>query len=366
MITACTATSDHAADNSTEFSQIDTPVKQPDVFINTNNKPLNNLLPGDDITIMGATAPVEVSMVNKNNGWKIRGSTDGNTWRKLSILRYGETYTITATSDGATRTWDVHVPKPITAEPTIGVTEGATVGVGQTIPIRFDVDIPDREAAEKNIHITTDPPVSGKFRWVNNKEVRWRPETFWKPGTKITVNVGGYGLPLGDDIYGGEPTQARFTIGSPRITVVDNKTKTATVKHGGKIVKSFPISLGKPSAPTNNGIYIVGDRNPTMVMDSSTYGVPVGSAEGYRLDVDYATQLSYSGIYLHAAPWAAWALGNTNQSHGCINATPEDAKWFLENSRRGDIVIVKNADGSVLPVDDGLGDWNSTWEQWGN
>jgi lipoprotein-anchoring transpeptidase ErfK/SrfK len=39
-----------------------------------------------------------------------------------------------------------------------------------------------------------------------------------------------------------------------------------------------------------------------MVMDSSTYGVPSNAPNGYRTEVDWATQMSYSGIYVHGAP----------------------------------------------------------------
>ena len=136
------------------------------------------------------------------------------------------------------------------------------------------------------------------------------------------------------------------------------------MKKNGKVIKTFPVSLGSDANPTNPGIYILGDRNESMVMDSSTYGVAVDGANGYRLNVDYATQMSYSGIYLHSAPWAAGAIGSYNQSHGCVNASPEDAKWFLENTKRGDVVIVKNVDAPTLPVDDGLGDWNISWDKW--
>ena len=57
--------------------------------------------------------------------------------------------------------------------------------------------------------------------------------------------------------------------------------------------------MGKDSMPTNNGIYILGDHNDNMIMDSNTYGLSSNSAEGYVTPVDYATQMSYSGIYLH-------------------------------------------------------------------
>ena len=80
--------------------------------------------------------------------------------------------------------------------------------------------------------------------------------------------------------------------------------------------------------------------------------------------VNYATQMSYSGIYVHGAPWSVWAQGNTNTSHGCINVTEEAAQWFMNNTKRGDIVVVKNTTAGTLPAYDGLGDWNMSWEEW--
>ena len=101
-----------------------------------------------------------------------------------------------------------------------------------------------------------------------------------------------------------------------------------------------------------------------MVMDSSTYGVPVNSPNGYRTEVDWATQISYSGIFVHSAPWSVGSQGYTNISHGCLNVSPSNAQWFYNNTKRGDIVEVVNTVGSTLPGTDGLGDWNIPWEQW--
>jgi lipoprotein-anchoring transpeptidase ErfK/SrfK len=126
----------------------------------------------------------------------------------------------------------------------------------------------------------------------------------------------------------------------------------------------MPISMGKSNTPTNNGTYIVGDRLSHMVMDSSTYGVPSNAPNGYRTEVDYATQMSYSGIYVHAAPWSVGSQGYSNVSHGCLNVSTSNAQWFYENSKRGDIVVVSNTAGSLLPGTDGLGDWNIPWAEW--
>ena len=74
--------------------------------------------------------------------------------------------------------------------------------------------------------------------------------------------------------------------------------------------------------------------------------------------------MSYSGIFFHSAPWSVWAQGNTNTSHGCLNLSPDDALWVMQNTLRGDPVIVKNTAGGTLSGTDGLGDWNVPWEVW--
>jgi lipoprotein-anchoring transpeptidase ErfK/SrfK len=101
-----------------------------------------------------------------------------------------------------------------------------------------------------------------------------------------------------------------------------------------------------------------------MVMDSSTYGVPSNAPNGYRTEVDWATQMSYSGIYVHAAPWSVGSQGYSNVSHGCLNVSTSNALWFYDNTKRGDLVEVSNTVGSILPGTDGLGDWNIPWDQW--
>jgi len=308
-----------------------------------------------------------VSLTNVDTGKEVDGDIDGNSWHKTGVLGYGNTYRLVAQVENETLDKTITTPQPITADPVISPMDNQQVGVGQTVSIKFDVDIPDKKKIEDSIEVETNPGVDVDYRWVNNREVRLRPKDFWQPNTKINVKVNTYGTYLQDGIFGGNNVSTHFTI-SPEstITEIDDNTKTATVKKNGKIIKTFPISMGKDSTPTNNGIYILGDHNNSMIMDSNTFGVSSNSAEGYITDVDYATQMSYSGIYLHSAPWALGALGNYNQSHGCINASPEDAKWFLDNTSVGDIVIVKNSVGDTLPVGDGLGDWNIDFEHWNN
>ena len=296
-------------------------------------------------------------------------SADGLKWSTTDHLNYNKRYTITAQTLGLggivtdSLSFKSHSPANLTM-PYLSPGDGAVVGVGQPIAVRFDENIPDRLAAQKAITVTTDPPVQGAFYWLSNREVRWRPENFWKPGTTVSVTVKTFGVDLGNGLYGQEDLSSTFTIGDELIATADDATKQLTIRRNGAVIKTMPISMGKDATPTNNGTFIIGDRYQHLIMDSSTYGVPSNAPNGYRLEVDWATQMSYSGIYVHSAPWSVGAQGNANTSHGCLNVSPENAQWFYDNTKRGDVVEVRGTRGSVLSGVEGLGDWNIPWSQW--
>lgn len=230
------------------------------------------------------------------------------------------------------------------ADPSISPNGGEVVGVAQPIAIRFTESIGDRGAAEAAIRVTTSPSVDGHFYWINDTQVRWLPNEFYPAHTQVTVEAGG--------------ARADFSTGDSVITTADDATKTITVTRNGEVVRTMPTSFGKSGHETPNGTYLVGEKFRDMYMDSSTYGVPVDSAEGYRTYVEYATRISYSGIFVHAAPWSVDSQGYENVSHGCLNVSTEDGKWFFENAQKGDPVVVTNTSGGTLSGSDGLGDWN--------
>jgi lipoprotein-anchoring transpeptidase ErfK/SrfK len=316
----------------------------------------------------GVLASVE--MVNEN-GATVDGqlSPDGVHWATTERLGYNRMYTLTAKARGlggvATRqlTFQTHSPHNLTM-PYAMPHDGEVVGIGEPVAIQFDEVIADRAAAEKAIVVTTDPPVEGAFYWLNKREVRWRPEHFWKPGTNVNIAVNTYGVDLGDGVFGEDNIRSHFTVGDEVIATADDNTKMVTVRVNGEVVKTMPTSMGKDSTPTASGTYILGVRFAHMIMDSSTYGVPVNSPNGYRTEVDFATQMSYSGVFVHSAPWSVGAQGHTNTSHGCLNVSPSNAQWFFEHTKRGDIVQVLNTIGPPLSGTEGLGDWNIPWDQW--
>nr|WP_188493180.1 L,D-transpeptidase [Williamsia phyllosphaerae] len=129
------------------------------------------------------------------------------------------------------------------------------------------------------------------------------------------------------------------------VALADDATKELTVWHNGKIVRKMPISMGSNDHPTPNGTYFTKEKYRDMYMDSSTYGVPVDSAEGYRTYVEYAIRMSFDGIFLHAAPWSVAQQGKSNVSHGCINVSTENGKWAFDNFPTGTPIVVRGTVG---------------------
>ena len=234
--------------------------------------------------------------------------------------------------------------EPVFAPPTFNPTNGSKVGAAKPIYINFQRPIADRAMAEQAIHISSVPPVPGRFYWTSDTQVRWRPQDFWPAGTVVNIDAGG--------------TKSSFTVPEQLVATIDDATHQMTVVRNGKVEKTIPVSMGMAAGghTTPNGTYYVLEKFPTIVMDSSTYGVPVNSANGYKLNVQLAVRIDNSGNFVHSAPWSVSDQGKRNVSHGCINISPDNAKWFYDNFGSGDPIVVKNSKG-IYNQPDGASDW---------
>ena len=321
--------------------------------------------PGIPVTVNTPAGLDTVTMTNES-GKEVEATfnEDRTEWTTTEPLGYGKTYTVKAMTKLGTAsiaTFTTVSPR-LQLAASISPTQGSEVGVAQAIVFYLDVSPEDRQAVQDAITIETSNNTLGAFYWVESNQLIWRPKEYWTPGTEVTVKADLYGKDFGNGIYGQQDSETNFTIGEEVLTKVDNSTKTLTVYRNGEEVKSFAIALGRDNSyDTPNGTYVVGDKHDSLVMDSRTYGLSL-EAGGYVAPVNYATQLSWSGIYVHSAPWATWAMGQTNVSHGCINATPADAQWYMNTVKRGDPVEIVNTKGDTLPGTDGLGYWNIDWE----
>lgn len=352
-------------DGKVDKDSADVKAKAPEISVKDGAKDVDPLVP---VTVTSRGKGLKTVTMTNESGKVIaeKLSADGMVWSTDEELGYSRTYTIVAVDENgkkSTATFKTPVVNGTTAV-SLSPLPGSTVGVGQTIAFRFAAPMTDRKKAQEALEITTSPEVDGAFYWVNDYEVRWRPEKYWQPGTKVKVAANIKGKDLGGGIYGTENNKTDFTIGDRVVTRVNDATKTMTVFKNGKALRTIPVSLGRDGEfATPNGVYMIGDEHEQLLMDSTTFGLALDQG-GYKTNVQFATQMSYSGIYVHAAPWSEWAQGSQNTSHGCVNVTTEAAQWFQSVVKRGDIVEVSNTSGPQLSGFDGLGDWNIPWSEW--
>jgi lipoprotein-anchoring transpeptidase ErfK/SrfK len=236
------------------------------------------------------------------------------------------------------------VGEPPFRPPSFNPVNGSMVGVAKPIIINFQVPIGDQAMAERAIHISSIPPVPGKFYWMTSSQVRWRPLSFWPANTAVNIDAAG--------------TKSSFRTGDSLVATADDATHQMTITRNGTVVQTFPMSMGMSAGnhQTPNGTYYVLEKMPSVVMDSSTYGVPVNSTYGYKVTVDLAVRIDNSGNFVHSAPWSVGDQGKRDVSHGCINLSPTNAKWFFDNFGSGDPVVVKNSVGTYNK-NDGAQDW---------
>ena len=101
------------------------------------------------------------------------------------------------------------------------------------------------------------------------------------------------------DTAGG--TVSTFQTGDALVATADDASHQLTVTRNGAVVKTIPMSMGMTAGghQTPNGSYYVQEKMPSVVMDSSTYGVPVNSTYGYRTTVELAVRFDDSGGVSH-------------------------------------------------------------------
>ncbi|MEE6135800.1 L,D-transpeptidase [Mycobacterium sp. 050128] len=229
--------------------------------------------------------------------------------------------------------------------PTFVPKTGSMVGVAQPIIINFPGRVDDAGAAQAAVHVSSIPPVPGKFYWMTPTQLRWRPINFWPANTAVNIDAGG--------------TKSSFRTGDQLIATADDATHQLTVTRNGTLEKTIPMSMGMTSGnhQTPNGTYYVQEKMPSVVMDSSTYGVPVNSTYGYKVTVELAVRFDNVGDFVHSAPWSVDDQGKRDVSHGCINISPSNARWFFDNFGPGDPIIVKNSSGGSYKKNDGSSDW---------
>ena len=343
--------------------------------------------PSGRVLVTADSGTLDTVELDNDAGKSIPGvmTPDAKTWKPTTQLGYGRTYTLTIAARGPggmpsrqTSSFTTLTPSDQTEvylDTTGGglLQDGATYGVGMVVVARFDEPIDNKANAEHHLVVTTNPPVAGSWNWIDDQTAHWRPEKYYAPGTSVTVAANLYGTPLGDGLYGEEDEHVSFKIGDSHVSIADDNTKQVSVFDNGKLVRTMPTSMGMGGTETIGGttlsfwtppgVYTVMDKANPVIMDSSTFGLPINSRLGYRETIPWATRISMDGIYLHQLNATVWAQGNTDTSHGCLNLNSDNAQWFYNFSVPGDVVEIRNTGGPPLQLSQN-GDWTVPWNEW--
>ena len=379
LAAACTTSpekksADAATDDATSAAPTPTPSPTPAVVEIVPADRATDVLPNTPVTVTASVGKVRTVKVTDDQGKELAGSIDaaGN-WTSSRFMKPSATYTVEVSAEGPDGTPSTQQAQFTTLKPGVTATyginySGMTVGVGMPVAIQFDTAVQTKEMraqVERLATVTTEPAVEGSWGWLDNRQLMWRPKDFWAPGTKVTVSAPLAGVQTGDTKWVGKDESGGFTIGDAMISHVDVPGHTMTVTRNGQVIRTIPVSNGRPGpeTETRSGTKVIIERQSEITMDSATVGIPEGSPGYYKVETKWNLRVTWTGEFLHSAPWSVDAQGTSNVSHGCTNMAPDNAEWMFNNSRAGDVVQVTGSGRTFQPTE-GIGVWQYSFEDW--
>jgi hypothetical protein len=324
----------------------------------------------------------EVAMKESATGAAIPGSiaANGKSWKPKEQLERGTKYQISATAkdgDGKPAAANSIFTTVSTGNSFIGTYTpdgGAKVGVGMPVSFTFDKGIGDgkfRKGVQSHITVTSSSGQKVVGHWFGAQRLDFRPQAYWKAGSKVTMKIDLDGVEGANGVYGVQDKTVTFTVGRSQVSTVDVNTQTMTVVRDGKTVKTVPISAGSPDNSTYNGQMVISEKFRQTRMNGSTVGY---GGEYDIADVPNAMRLTTSGTFIHGNYWYDKGnppFGKQGTSHGCVGMADVQgaggdtvAKWFFDNSLVGDVVTLKNSPDKTVAPDNGLNGWNMAWSAW--
>lgn len=333
-----------------------------------------NVSPQTAVRVTPVSGTVTAVSVTDGSGTQIPGTvTPDGGWIASRFLRSNATYTVRVTATGSDGSPSTTTSTFTTLKPAIDATyhivyNGMTVGVGMPVSIQFDSAVQTkamRAQVQRLVTVTSVPAQEGSWGWLDDRQLMWRPKTYWKAGTKVTVDAPLAGVQTGDNKFVGADVTGGFTVGSEMISTVNIQTHQMTVTKDGKVLRTIPVSTGRPgpSTETRSGIKIIIDKQPHVTMDSATIGIPKGSPGYYYIKTDWDLRVTWTGEFLHSAPWSVGSQGYANVSHGCTNLSPANAQWMYDESKVGDVVNFVGSSRIFKPTE-GIGVWQYSWADW--
>ena len=298
-------------------------------------------------------------------------SDDGTSWQSdVRSLRYDTTYTVSATAIdvrgvpvSSTSEFTTVAPDAFFSGTVVSPGSGAMVGVGMPLIVSFDHTIKNRADVERALVVHTPTPIEGAWAWRDERTVEFRPFVYWPGNIDVQLTANLNGVQASRDVYGKGLIDAGFSTGPSMVTKVNAKEHVAKVFRDGELVRTIPITTGKDGFETRSGTKVIVSKERTRLMDAATGGTNSSDPEYYRLTVEYAMRVTYSGEFLHAAPWSVGSQGRANVSHGCIGMSTSNAEWLYGQTMVGDVVEVTGT-SNKQNLGNGITVWTESWPDW--
>jgi len=293
---------------------------------------------------------------------------DSATWTSGSLLEPGLKYQVVVTGqnlagvEATTTTTFSSQNLSLKQQIFPMIVSGGTVGVAMPVVVKFDVPVTDRAAFQKHMTVTSNPAQEGSWGWQSSTEAHWRPKELWTAGTQVTIVVDVNSVPAGNGTYGQKSVSGGMTIARSVVLNANLASHNLQVVIAGAVVKTIPITGGKPGFLSRSGKKVLKEKFAALTMNSETIGIAKTSPDYYNLsNVQYAMRETDSGEFLHAAPWSVGSQGKANVSHGCIGMSTANGAWLFSNCNVGDLI---NVTGTTRGLEKGNGwtDWNVSYD----
>ena len=244
---------------------------------------------------------------------------------------------------------------------------GTTVGIAMPISIVFTdpVRTSARRGIEKHIELTTSVPVTGAWHWFGDRRLDFRPKSFWKPGTTVSMVARFAHVPDGHGRYGTHSYTRDFTIGADVRTHVYVKQHKTVVTRAGQVLRSMPSDAGNPTFPTWDGTMAVVNKQRTVEMTSCSVHIACKKSDPnyYDVTLPWDVRITWSGTFLHYSTGDPHP-GHGYGSHGCVHLSWDDAKWYYHLAKQGDPVTITGSPRGKASGDNGYADYDVPWSLW--
>jgi lipoprotein-anchoring transpeptidase ErfK/SrfK len=318
----------------------------------------HNVDPNAGVKVTAKSGTIKTVTVTAGNA-AVSGAVNGThtVWQSAWALAPSTSYTVHATAvNGAgqtiTSTSRFHTLTPA-ATNTAQIFEGQqSYGVGMPIRLTFSSPVTNKAAVERALQVTSSKPVTGAWYWDGDQTLYFRPMNYWPANTTVSFDGHLNGVRASPGVYFTADLTQSFSIGRSLIVVANTKTHYLNVFLNGNLYGHWAMSSGQPGLDTTDGSYITLEKaNPTRMVGN-----------GYNELVNYAVRFTYSGDYLHSAPWSVAQQGYTNVSHGCLNLSPDHATTYYNMALEGDPVTIIGSPAAGK-WGDGFTVWFLSWQQ---